>query len=455
LAELHSQIPSLSDPEPTAQLGPKLGLFHATMIVMGGVVGSGIFMNPYVVAQHLHSPALILGAWVTGGVAALLGAFIYAELAARLPKAGGQYAYLREAMHPAVGFFYGWLALIVINAGGCAAAAVTFARYARELLPFPLPERAIAGTAIVVLAAVNCAGIRAGSAVQSGLMLLRVGAIAILVICGMVWLMRMPAAAAALSSPMFDRKPSLDLVSAFGSAMIPVFFAYGGFQTANFVAAEVREPRKNLPRALLIGMISVIVLYLAVNLICLQVLGTAELAATPAPASAVMQRVAGDIGGKVLAAGVALSTLGFLSQSVLTYPRVLYAMAADNLFPSQVARVHPRTQAPVIAIVLNSALTLAVLLVGRYEEILNYVESVDLVFFGLTALTLFVFRRRDPHASDQTFRVPGHPWTTLAFIAICFSIALHILLRHHGNTLIIALILAVGAIVYRFHGRQA
>ena len=142
-------------------------------------------MNPYVVAQHLHSPALILGAWVTGGVAALLGAFIYAELAARLPKAGGQYAYLREAMHPAVGFFYGWLALIVINAGGCAAAAVTFARYARELLPFPLPERAIAGTAIVVLAAVNCAGIRAGSAVQSGLMLLRVGAIAILVICGM------------------------------------------------------------------------------------------------------------------------------------------------------------------------------------------------------------------------------------------------------------------------------
>ena len=153
----------MSDAEPTAQLGPKLGLFHATMIVMGGVVGSGIFINPYVVAQHLQSPALILGAWVTGGVAALLGAFIYAELAARLPKAGGQYAYLREAMHPAVGFFYGWLALIVINAGGCAAAAVTFARYARELFPVPLPERAIAVTAIVVLAAVNCAGIRAGA----------------------------------------------------------------------------------------------------------------------------------------------------------------------------------------------------------------------------------------------------------------------------------------------------
>ena len=221
------------------------------------------------------------------------------------------------------------------------------------------------------------------------------------------------------------------------------------------MAAEVREPRKTLPRALLIGMISVIVLYLAVNLICLLVLGTAELAATPAPASAVMQRIAGDLGGKVLAAGIALSTLGFLSQSVLTYPRVLYAMAADNLFPSQVARIHPRTQAPVIAIVLNSALALAVLLIGRYEEIVTYVESVDLVFFGLTALTLSVFRRRDPYTSEQTFRVPGHPWTTLTFIAICFSIALHILFHYHGNTLIIALILAVGAVVYRFRRRRA
>jgi basic amino acid/polyamine antiporter, APA family len=449
----------IADPNTTSaatQLAPKLGRFDATMIVMGGIVGSGIFINPYVVAQRVHSSALILAAWVAGGALALIGAFIYAELAVRLPKVGGEYAYLREGIHPAVGFFYGWVALIVINAGGCAAVAVTFAKYLRELVPVPFPERAIAVTAIGVLAAVNCVGVRAGSAVQSLLMLLRSAAIVMLVTCGSWWLSHARETSGIHWSPLLDRPMSSDLAAAFASAMIPVFFAYGGWQTASFVAAEVREPRRNLPRALLLGMVGVIVLYLTVNLICVWVLGPADLAATSTPASTVMQRVAGETGARLLAVGISISTFGFLSQSVLTYPRVLFAMAADGLFPSSLSRVHPRSQTPIVAIVVNSVLTIAVVLIGRYDQILTYVESMDLVFFGLTAITLFVFRHREKSAStargapsrDFAFRVPGHPWSTLVFIAACFLVVLNTLLRNRGNTMIIGLILLVGALFY-------
>jgi APA family basic amino acid/polyamine antiporter len=444
------------------RLVPQMGLFDSTMIVMGGVVGVGIFMNPYVVAQHLHSSALILGAWIAGGIVALFGAFIYAELGARLPKAGGEYVYLREGIHPAVGFFYGWVALIVINAGGCAAVAATFAQYLRTVVPLPFSDRTVGILTIVVLTVINSMGVKAGSKVQSGLMLLRGAAVVMLVFCGAWWLGRSGINPTGASRPLHEQQLSFDLAAAFGAALIPVFFAYGGWQTANFVAAEVREPKKNLPRALVLGMGGVIVLYVAVNMICVRVLGATDLAATSTPAWSAMRRVAGDRGAELLTVGIVLSALGFLSQSVLTYPRVSYAMAADGLLPAAIARLDGRSRAPVVAIVLNSVLAIAVLAVGRYEQILTYVESMDLLFFGLTAITLFVFRRReklgtqtreDPLTSS-TFRVPGHPWTTLVFIAVCFLVVLNTLFRNHGNTLIIGVVLSVGAVFYVVRQRR-
>src|SRR5580704_1039807 len=274
-------------------------------------------------------------------------------------------------------------------------------------------------------------------------MLLRIAAVAVLAYCWALWLMHSPVAR---WTPMLDRPTS------FGSALIPVFFAYGGWQTANFVAAEVREPRKNLPRALLLGMAGVVILYLAVNLLCVRVLGAEGLAAASAPASAVMRRVAGETGARLLAAGIALSALGFLSQSVLTYPRVFYAMASDGWLPRAFAGLDSRSHAPVFAIVLSSLLAIAVLTVGRYDQILTYVESMDLFFFGLTATTLFVFRRRekrgDRAAEAGSFRAPGHPWTTLVFIAVCFLVVLNSLVRNHGNTLITGLVLLAGAAFY-------
>ena len=263
------------------------------MLVMGGIVGSGIFINPYVVAGLVHTPALILGAWLAGGAIALAGAFIYAELADRMPKVGGQYAYIREAYHPLLGFLYGWISLLVIHAGGSAAVAVTFAKYFGVFSHGAIPEKWIAVAVVLVFTAVNCLGVRAGGGVQSVFMLLRIVAIAMIVVCGARLIFWPPPEANALHTawfPLLDRPLSFDLLTVFGATMIPVLFAYGGFQTSNYVAGEIREPRKNLPRALLLGVIGVIVLYVAANFIYVQALSPVGLAATATPASAVMSR---------------------------------------------------------------------------------------------------------------------------------------------------------------------
>ena len=207
------------------------------MIVMGGIIGSGIFINPYVVAQQVHTPWLILGVWIAGGVVAMLGAFIYAELAARRPAVGGQYAYLREAFHPMIGFLYGWVLLLVIQTGGMAAVTVTFARYLVELTGWQISERFIVELTLVVLTVINCLGVKLGSRMQSVLMVLKIAAIAGLIAAGLM-LVRAPHP---LLHPVLDRAPSLDLLTAVGAAMVPVLFAFGGWQTSNFIAEEVRN----------------------------------------------------------------------------------------------------------------------------------------------------------------------------------------------------------------------
>jgi APA family basic amino acid/polyamine antiporter len=446
--------------EPSSQpgapkLAAKLGLFDAAMIVMGGVIGSGIFVNPAAVARHLHSPILIIGAWVLGGMLALLGAMIFAELGAILPKVGGEYAYLSAGFHPIVGFLYGWFALLVINAGGTAAVSLVFAKYLSILLPVTIPEKAIAAGTIIVFAVVNCLGVRFGSNVQSVLMILRAAAALILIAAGIGWYLHNSNATELVWRPLLDQPGSLHLVAAFGSGMIPVFFAYGGWQTANFLAAEMHDPRKNLPRALVLGTLGVVALYVGVTFTCVAVLGPAGLAGTSTPASDVMLRVFGRKGAALMAVGIAISTLGFLSQSVLTYPRVFFAMAEDGLFPAGVSHVHPRTRVPMVAILLASLLTVAVVLAGHYDAILVYVESIDGLFMGLTALTLFVFRRRQTRAqSGFAFRNPGHPWTTLIFVCAYWLVVANSLYRYRGNALLVFGILLAGVPLYFYWKSQ-
>jgi APA family basic amino acid/polyamine antiporter len=423
------------------------------MIVMGGIVGSGIFINPYVVALHVHTPFLILGVWVLGGVLALLGGFIWAELATRLPQAGGQYLYLREAYHPSVAFLYGWVLLLVTQTGGMAAVAVTFAKYFREISGVTASDGAIAAIILLGLTAINCFGARAGSNVQSLLMLLKSAAIIAMVVLGL-----------ALGGghihlrPLLDRPVSLSLVGAIGAAMIPIAFAYGGWQTATFVAGEMRDPRRELSRGLIAGVLGVVVLYLSVNFVCLRVLGPAGLAETRTPATAVMRAALGDRGAFWIAVGIAISTLGFLSQGILTAPRVYYAMARDGLFFKSVGWISPKTGAPVVAIVVQGIAAMIIALSGRYEQILNYVVSIDFISFALTAASLFVFRRRDkiepPAAEAKLYRVPGHPYTTALFVLTCVAIVTSTIVTYPTNSVFGFIILAAGIPVYLYWSRK-
>ena len=425
-----------------AAFARRLGLFDATMLVMGGIVGSGIFMNPYVVARQVRTPVLILGAWVLGGLIALAGAFIYAELAALRPEVGGQYAYLRDAFHPAAAFVYGWGLLLVTQSGGMAAVAVTFARYVLELTGVRMSETAIAVAALAVLTAINCLGVRAGATVQSALMVLKIGAVLGLVAAG--WLLLPPAPSVA--HPMLDRPPSFGLLTAMGAALVPVLFAYGGWQTASFVAAELRRPERDLPRGLMLGVSGVIVLYLSVNAVCVRALGPDGLAATTTPASTLMRLALGEKGARLIAAGIAISTLGFLSQGILTAPRVYYAMAEDGVFFRAVGFLHPRTLVPVVAIAVQGLVAAIIAVSGRYEQILNYVVSVDFIFFGATGASLFVFRRRQGPAAS--FRTPGHPATTIFFVAACFLVVINTVYTYPANTVIGLAILLAGIPIF-------
>ena len=429
-------------------LARRLGPFDATMIVMGGIIGAGIFTNPYVVAQQVKTPFLILGAWVVGGLIALAGAFIYAELSSQVSESGGQYVYLRDALHPAVGFVYGWSLLFVIQTGGMAAVALIFANHVFELAGRQATDwtaAILASFALALLTVINCLGVRAGSITQNVFMILKLVAIGTVVAFG---LMLSPAKSAEVVQVAGSSDALLPTLIAFGAALIPAQFAYGGWQTACFVAGEVREPKKNLPRGLLLGVLGVIAVYLSVNFVCVHVLGPETLAQTKTPVSAVMRLALGERGARFIAAGIAISTIGFLSQSMLTAPRVYFAMAEDRLFFRQLASLN-RARVPAFAIALQGGLAILIALVAsKYEQILSYVVSVDVVFFALTGACVFIFRIRNRERGREGFRIPLHPFTTLFFIAACCVITFSVIYKDQLNSAISFGIMLLGVPAY-------
>lgn len=429
-------------PEPN-RLQRRLGLFDATMLVMGGIIGAGIFVNPAEVARHVASPLLIVGVWVIGGLVALAGALVYAELAARRPGDGGQYAYLRDAYGPLPAFLYGWSLLLVIQSGGMAAVAITFARYFGELTSVALPDSAVAVGVLLILTAINCFGVRSGSNVQSALMVLKILAIAALVIVGA--LIAPASTRPGLSSPLAGSG-----VESIGAALTPVMFAYGGWQTSSFVSGEMRDPQRDLPRGLIIGVTGVILLYTAVAFICVHGLGPLGLAQSKTPASDVVRLALGDAGASWIALGIAISALGFLSQGMLTTPRIYLAMAEDRLFFRRIAHVSPATHVPVAAIMLQGAAAALIAVSGTYGQILSYVVSVDFIFFGLTGAALLRFRR---DAANPGFHVPGHPWTTGLFVIACVVIVAATVWNNPVNSLIGYAILVAGVPAYLYWRR--
>ncbi len=429
-----------------------LGSFDATMVVVGGIIGSGIFIVPSVVAQRLPTAGLVLAAWLAGGAIALAGAFAFAELATLFPRAGGEYVYLREAYHPLVAFLFGWTSLLMIQGGGLAAVSITFAQYSLRLLGRnPADASVAAPIAIGVVAAVNLLGVKPGSRLLNVLVVLKFVALAALIGGGLMF----PPAVGPNVVPVHP-PPSRGFV-AFGGALVPILFAYGGWQSVNLVAEETREPRRTIPRALIVGMGIVITVYLSANVVYLRVLSHAALAATGTPAAEALQWIFGPGADRLIAASIAISAFGFLDLTLLAQTRIYFAMGKDGVFFPALARLHPRFGTPTLAILLQAGWGILLALTGTYGELVDSVVFGDWIFFGLTVAAIFVFRRTIPINSREpgTFRTPGYPLVPALFVAAAVVVVVSAVRTNPFRSAIGIAFLAVGPLVYWLFVRRS
>jgi APA family basic amino acid/polyamine antiporter len=428
-----------------------LGPFDATMVVVGGIIGSGIFILPSIVAQRLPTSALVLAAWVAGGAIALAGALAFAELATLFPRAGGEYVYLREAYHPLVAFLFGWASLLMIQGGGLGAVAITFSQYALRLTGRPATHAsAWAAVAITVVAAVNLVGVKPGSRLLNLLVLLKLGALAALIGGGLLF---PPQTSVAAEVPAAATPAGL---FAFGSALVPILFAYGGWQSVNILAEETREPRRTLPLALMAGTAIVIAVYLLANVVYLKALGHDGLAASPTPASDAVVRIFGPRADGLVAAAIAVSAFGFLDLTLLAQTRIYYAMGLDGSFLPALGRLHPRFQTPALAIALQAAWGVVLVLTGTFGELVDSVVFGDWIFFGLTVAAVFLFRRRIPSEGRESgaFRSPGYPILPALFVAAALLVVASAVYSNPRRSAIGAALLATGVPVYFVFARR-
>ena len=441
-----SQVAGSPPPNPgDSPFARRLGLFDACMIVISGIIGSGIFVNPYVVAQKVHSSFLILAVWAAGGLIALAGAFVFAELSTVLPKVGGQYAFFREAFHPLVAFLHGWSLLFIIQSGATAAVAVAFAQYVARLLGWGQGQVVPMAVAILLgLACFHALGIKPGAVLINVVTLGKTLAIAALIL-GAFLLTEKSGISFHPLLPSGLR--GFGLVSAFFAGLVPTMFAYGGWQNLNYVAEEVREPLRNLPRAILLGVFCVIAIYVGANVAYVHVLSAPVLAATTTPAADVAQRLAGEKGAQGMSLLIVISTFGFMNLSLLSAPRVYYAMAADGLFFKAVARVSPRFKVPTIAILLQGALASLFALSNTYDRLLGYAVFADWIFFALAGVALIVFRARRPD-SPRPYPTPLYPLTPILFILAGAGIVLNLFVADPKNALAGSGIILLGVPVY-------
>jgi len=424
----------------------RLGTFDATMVVVGAIIGAGIFLNPAIVAQRVGTPGMILLAWALGGAIALLGAFCFAELGSRIPKAGGGYVYLRDAYGPLPGFLYGWTQLLVINTGGIAAVAITFASYTVDAAGAgDVWIKPLAVGAIVLLSGVNAAGVRFGVWIQNVFTILKLAALALLVAAGVwLWVRGQGGGSAAGTIAPTDGSSVLTM----GTALVPVLFAYGGWQFANNIAEEITEPEKRIPRALIVGVTIVVVVYVLANLAYVLALGPAGLAASTAPAAEALRIAAGNLGGLAIAIGVAFSTFGILNIFILAAPRIYQAMAADGLFFESVARLNPRTRTPNVGIWIQAVWAVILTLSGTFAQLLDWVVFGDWIFFGLIVTTVFVFRKRN--SSPAPFAAPAYPFLPGLFVAAAGFVVFSSIVSNPRNAVYGTLLILAGVPAFLF-----
>jgi APA family basic amino acid/polyamine antiporter len=404
-----------------------IGLPAATLLVIGGIVGSGIFLTTGIMAASLPSPTLLMLAWLAGGLFALAGALTYAELGATFPRAGGVYVYLHEAFGALPAFLYGWTMLLVALCGGCAAVAVGFADYLSHFVPALGVDRVLValpvGTAVwtisagqivavaslVVLGAINYVGVKSGSAAN-----------AVLTTAKIIGLATLPIAAILVAHPPVAWTPVVppsvaSPAAAFGIAMIAVLWANDGYYFLTYAAGEVRDPKRNLPRALVLGLLGVMVIYLVVNLAYFVALPMDQIAGTRRIAERAATAMMGPSGATLVALTVVVSTFGCNAAAILASSRLLYAMAADGLFFRSAGLVHTRFRSPHVAIVIVTVWSSLLALSGTYEQLFTYVVFASVLFSLFGGLALFWLRRTRPDA-ERPYKVWGYPIVPALFI---------------------------------------
>ena len=395
-----------------------LGLRDLILIVIGTVIGSGIFLVPGGVVRQTGGyagPALVV--WIVGGVLSLLGALAYGELGAMNPAAGGLYVYLRDAFGPVPAFLYGWTFFLVIATGSAATLAVASSAYLQQFFSLgPVGQKAAAVSLLAIVAAINVRSTRRSADVQNWSTAIKVGALltmsAVLLAFG-----GDTRQAAAFWPPSF----TASIASGMGLGMIGVLWAYEGWQYVTFSAGEATSPQRTFPRAIVTGTASLIGIYLFANVGYLAALGPGGVATSNRVAAEAVSSVAGAAAGKLIAAAILVSIFSATNGITITAPRVYYAMARDGLFFRRLGDVHPRYGTPAISIIVGTVWAMVLAASGTFEQLLTYVVFVGWIFYGLGAACVFALRRKQPTAI-RPFRVPGYPWTPLLFIVAAVAL---------------------------------
>jgi len=437
---------------PAQSLARTLRLRDLIFIVVGTVIGSGIFVVPGAVLRETGGDVgYALLVWALGGGLSLLGALTYGELGGMLPEAGGAYVYVREAFGRLPAFLLGWTLFFVISTGSVATLAVAFAEYLRQFLPLgPAAGKVVAGLMIAVVAAVNVRGTRHSANVQNWSTGIKVEAI--LVMSGL--LLARGGGLAGARAVTFAAPAGVPILSGMGVAMIGVLWAYEGWANVACSAGETLDPQRVFPRGIAIGTALLIAIYLLANVAYLAALGPAAVAQTDRVAAEAVRALLGPGAGKLIAVAVLISMFSAANGLTLTNSRVYYAMARDGVFFRKLAEVHPRFGTPAFSVIVSSGWTILLAATGSFEQLFTYVIFAAWIFYMLAASSVFALRRRRPEA-HRPFRVPGYPWTPLAFVASAAAIVVNTIAARPGRSLLGLGILLVGLPVYYWWQRGA
>jgi len=439
-------------PDPAEKLPRQLGLLSATAVLIGSTIGSGIFRSPAGIAAKVPGALPLLSVWVAGGFFALCGALTLAEIAGAFPQTGGVYVFLREAWGRGTAFLFGWAELVVIRAASYGAISTTFAEYFFRVLgydPSVAPTSTyvhwVAAVAIAITATLNILGLRWGSLVQNLTTAAKYGGLLFIIVLALA--IGLPQSGGHFTPLLPEGSFHL---GAFGLALVSVLWAYDGWEDVTFVAGEVRDPRRVMPRAIIMGTLAVVSIYLLANVAYLSVLDVQGIAHSKLVAAEVAQRLIGPVGVVFVSVTVMLSTFGTLNGSILTSPRIFFAMADDRLLFSAFGRVHPRYRTPSRAIVLSACLGVVFVLFLPFEDLADTFVTAIVPFLALAVLGVFRLRRRADY--DPPFRVPGYPLVPLLFVASTAALLLNAIIDPTSRvwTLIVLGIVLLGVPVYAF-----